>query len=91
MTEQANGQHAHCSAASKPNGTSRPRFRSSRVPEPGVFLLMDVAKSEARAAGVEVYDLSIGASDMLPPPEALEALKVAGTEGTQHSWGLVTA
>lgn len=75
MTEQANGQHAQC-AASEPKGTSRPRFRSNRVPEPGVFLLMDVAKSAARAAGVEVVDLSIGASDMPPPPEALEALKV---------------
>lgn len=87
MTEQANGQHAQC-AASEPKGTSRPRFRSNRVPEPGVFLLMDVAKSAARAAGVEVVDLSIGASDMPPPPEALEALKSAVDDPTTHSYCL---
>lgn len=53
-------------------------FRSRRTPKGGgVFLEMDAAKAEARARGLEVIDLSIGASDLPPPPEALEALKQA--------------
>lgn len=55
---------------------STQKYRSNRVPSPGVFLLMDDAKSRALAAGVAVVDLSIGASDLPPPPEALEALRV---------------
>lgn len=51
-------------------------FRSRRTPTGGgVFLEMDAAKAEARARGLEVVDLSIGASDLPPPPEALQALK----------------
>lgn len=51
-------------------------FRSRRTPTGGgVFLEMDRAKAEARARGLEVTDLSIGASDLPPPPEALQALK----------------
>ncbi len=53
-------------------------FRSRRTPSGGgVFLEMDAAKAEARARGLEVIDLSIGASDLPPPPEALEALRQA--------------
>ncbi|WP_027882914.1 aminotransferase class I/II-fold pyridoxal phosphate-dependent enzyme [Meiothermus rufus] len=53
-------------------------FRSRRTPTGGgVFLEMDAAKAEARAQGLEVIDLSIGASDLPPPPEALEALRQA--------------
>lgn len=53
-------------------------FRSQRTPRGGgVFLEMDRAKSEARSKGLRVIDLSIGASDLPPPPEALEALKAA--------------
>ncbi|MCS7067970.1 MAG: aminotransferase class I/II-fold pyridoxal phosphate-dependent enzyme [Meiothermus sp.] len=53
-------------------------FRSRRTPKGGgVFLEMDTAKAEARARGLEVVDLSIGASDLPPPPEALQALKQA--------------
>ncbi|EFJ53276.1 aspartate aminotransferase [Volvox carteri f. nagariensis] len=50
---------------------------------------MDEAKTRARAAGVTVVDLSIGASDLPPPPEALEALKAA-TEwyGTRYGMQL---
>lgn len=51
-------------------------FRSRRTPTGGgVFLEMDRAKAEARAQGLAVVDLSIGASDLPPPPEALQALK----------------
>lgn len=53
-------------------------FRSQRTPKSGgVFLEMDRAKSRAKAQGLAVIDLSIGASDLPPPPEALEALKAA--------------
>jgi len=54
-----------------------PRFRSLRTPGPTTFLQMDQAKSEARSRGLRVIDLSIGASDLAPPKEALEALKTA--------------
>ena len=37
---------------------------------------MDMAKEGARAAGVRITDLSVGASDMAVPEEALEALRV---------------
>ncbi|GIL75710.1 hypothetical protein Vretimale_15264 [Volvox reticuliferus] len=67
---------------------SERKFRSRRVPSPGVFLLMDEAKTRARAAGVTVIDLSIGASDLPPPPEALEALKVSVDDPTTHSYCL---
>jgi aspartate/methionine/tyrosine aminotransferase len=37
---------------------------------------MDEAKQLAKAAGRTITDLSIGTSDLSPPPEALETLKV---------------
>ena len=40
------------------------------------FLQMDEAKTRAKAAGVQITDLSIGTPDILPPPEALDALQV---------------
>jgi hypothetical protein len=52
------------------------RWTSSRTPGAGMFLQMDQAKSQARAAGVEITDLSIGTPDILPPQEALDALQV---------------
>ena len=42
----------------------------------GMFLQMDVAKQAARAAGQQVVDLSVGASDLPAPPEALQTLQV---------------
>ncbi|KAG2439647.1 hypothetical protein HXX76_004997 [Chlamydomonas incerta] len=66
-----------------------PSYRSSRVPGSGVFLLMDAAKSAARASGgVDVVDLSIGASDLAPPPEALAALRDSIDDPTTHSYCL---
>lgn len=38
-----------------------------------------MAKAQARQAGVEIVDLSIGTPDLAPPPEALDALKVRGS------------
>lgn len=53
-------------------------FRSRRTPSGGgMFLEMDRAKANARAGGLRVIDLSIGASDMAPPKAALEALKAS--------------
>lgn len=42
-----------------------------------MFLEMDQAKAQARARGLRVIDLSIGASDMAPPGAALEALRAS--------------
>ena len=55
------------------------RFTSRRVRAmPGsVFAAMDAAKADARARGLDVIDLSIGASDLRPPAAALDALRAA--------------
>ncbi|RDI95350.1 aminotransferase class I/II-fold pyridoxal phosphate-dependent enzyme [Meiothermus sp. QL-1] len=64
-------------------------FRSRRTPPGGgVFLEMDAAKAEARARGLEVVDLSIGASDLPPPPEALQALREALDDPTTYGYCL---
>jgi aspartate/methionine/tyrosine aminotransferase len=39
-----------------------------------VFADMDHAKARARAAGKDLIDLSLGSSDLMPPPEALGAI-----------------
>ena len=53
-------------------------FLSRRTPvDGGMFLEMDTAKAQARAKGLRVIDLSIGASDMAPPKAALEALRAS--------------
>ncbi|GAA5334886.1 aminotransferase class I/II-fold pyridoxal phosphate-dependent enzyme [Thermus hydrothermalis] len=49
----------------------------SRVPEPSVFLVVDEAKRRARERGVELIDLSIGSTDLLPPEAPLKALQEA--------------
>jgi aspartate/methionine/tyrosine aminotransferase len=43
---------------------------------------MDKAKQAARAAGKQVIDLSIGTSDLAPPPEALATLQVSPSKNT---------
>ncbi|RIH83005.1 LL-diaminopimelate aminotransferase [Meiothermus luteus] len=64
-------------------------FRSRRTPRgSGVFLEMDAAKAQARAQGMEVVDLSIGASDLPPPPEALKALKEAVDDPSTYGYCL---
>ncbi|PNH04836.1 LL-diaminopimelate aminotransferase [Tetrabaena socialis] len=68
--------------------TSPPAFRSSRVPASGPFLQMDIAKTAARKNGVVVVDLSIGASDLAPPAEALETLKASVDDPATHSYCL---
>jgi len=69
-----------------------PRFTARRVramPE-SVFARMDAAKAAARTAGLEVVDLSIGASDLPPPPQALAALAAALGDPTTYGYCLTS-
>ncbi len=70
--------------------TTAPRFTSRRVQAmPGsVFAAMDAAKSDARARGLDVIDLSIGASDLHPPAAALAALRDAVLDPATHGYCL---
>ena len=58
--------------------------RVRAMPE-SVFLLMDRAKSAARAAGKRVIDLSIGASDLPVPGELIAELESAARDPA--TWG----
>lgn len=59
------------------------KTRSLRTPEAGAFLVMDRAKASAAKNGQQLVDLSVGSSDLQPPPEALEAIRV-GFLSTRH-------
>jgi aspartate/methionine/tyrosine aminotransferase len=61
--------------------------RALALPQ-NVFLAMDTAKAEARAAGLTVIDLSIGSSDLLPPASAIAALKRALDDPQGYGYGL---
>ena len=61
--------------------------RAKAMPE-SIFARMDAAKSAARAAGNEVIDLSIGSSDLPPPPAALEALREATRDPATYGYCL---
>jgi hypothetical protein len=50
------------------------------------FLQMDEAKTRAKAAGVQITDLSIGTPDILPPPEALDALQLISRRLALARW-----
>ena len=47
----------------------------ARAMPASVFTTMDAAKADARAAGMDVIDLSIGSSDLPPPQGAVDALR----------------
>ncbi|MDR5683713.1 MAG: aminotransferase class I/II-fold pyridoxal phosphate-dependent enzyme [Armatimonadota bacterium] len=69
------------------------RWMSSRakaIPE-SVFLLMDRAKQDAAQAGLEIIDLSLGSSDLGPPPTALEALRQALDDSSTYGYTLRSA
>jgi len=70
--------------------TAPARFTSRRVQAmPGsVFAAMDAAKSDARRSGLDVIDLSIGASDLEPPAVALDALRAAVHDPATHGYCL---
>ena len=52
-----------------------------------MFLFMDSAKQSARAGGKAIIDLSVGASDLPAPPEALQTLISAVVDPSTHSCG----
>ncbi len=70
--------------------TAPARFTSRRVQAmPGsVFAAMDAAKSDARRSGLDVIDLSIGASDLQPPAVALDTLRAAVHDPATHAYCL---
>ncbi|MEO1132201.1 MAG: hypothetical protein AAFX40_05770 [Cyanobacteria bacterium J06639_1] len=53
-----------------------------------VFADMDRAKADARAAGMEVIDLSLGSSDLAPPPEAIAVLHEAADDPSTYGYCL---
>lgn len=53
-----------------------------------VFALMDAAKGRARAAGLNVIDLSIGSSDRPPPEAALQELREATRDPATYRYPL---
>jgi aspartate/methionine/tyrosine aminotransferase len=68
----------------------RPDVASRRVRAmpASVFAVMDRAKAQARAAGQDVIDLSIGSSDLPVPPAALAALHDAVDDPATHGYCL---
>ena len=67
---------------------SRFASRRARAMPDSVFAAMDRAKSEAVRAGREVIDLSIGSSDLAPPPAALAAVRAAADDPATHGYCL---
>ncbi len=53
-----------------------------------VFDQLDQAKWEARRLGVDVIDLSLGSSDLPPPPEALAAIQRALADPSTYGYTL---
>ncbi|NJK64489.1 MAG: LL-diaminopimelate aminotransferase [Synechococcaceae cyanobacterium SM2_3_1] len=53
-----------------------------------VFHQMDAAKHQARQAGREIIDLSIGSSDLSPPTEALQVIKTSLEDAQTHGYTL---
>jgi aspartate/methionine/tyrosine aminotransferase len=62
--------------------------RRVRAMPASVFAVMDRAKAQARAAGQDVIDLSIGSSDLPVPPAALAALHDAVDDPATHGYCL---
>ncbi|MFQ3585199.1 MAG: LL-diaminopimelate aminotransferase [Cyanobacteriota bacterium] len=53
-----------------------------------VFDQMDQAKREARQAGLDLIDLSLGSSDLFPPPEALATVQSALSDPATYGYTL---
>lgn len=53
-----------------------------------VFAAMDTAKQQARQAGLEVIDLSLGSSDLAPPPAVLTAIQEALRDPETYGYNL---
>lgn len=64
--------------------------RARAIPQ-SVFLLMDRAKQEARGSGLGIIDLSLGSSDLAPPPAALQTLAEALEDRATYQYTLRSA
>lgn len=64
--------------------------RTRAIPQ-SVFLLMDRAKQEARGSGLGIIDLSLGSSDLAPPPAALHTLAEALLDRATYQYTLRSA
>ncbi|MEN9226928.1 MAG: LL-diaminopimelate aminotransferase [Thermostichus sp. HHBFW_bins_43] len=53
-----------------------------------VFDQMDQAKREARRSGLDLIDLSLGSSDLFPPPEALAAVQSSLSDPATYGYTL---
>lgn len=53
-----------------------------------MFATMDEAKSEAASRGLDIIDLSIGSSDLSPPPEVLVAVREAIADPSTYGYCL---
>ena len=53
-----------------------------------VFADMDMAKAKAKANGKSIIDLSLGSSDLSPPPHVLDAIAAALPDTTTHGYPL---
>ncbi len=62
--------------------------RRARAMPDSVFAVMDRAKSDARRAGREIVDLSIGSSDLAPPSAALAAIREAADDPASYGYCL---
>ncbi len=66
------------------------RFASNRVkamPQ-SIFAVMDDAKTIAKAKNLEIIDLSIGSSDLLPPEAALAVLRESIDDASTYGYCL---
>ncbi len=64
--------------------------RARAIPQ-SVFLLMDRAKQEAKTSGLGVIDLSLGSSDLQPPPQALHTLAESLEDPATYQYTLRSA
>ena len=51
-----------------------------------VFADMDRAKAKARASGVEIIDLSLGSSDLLPSEQVITAIEISLHDPSTHGY-----
>lgn len=73
--------------SSRPADAAFGSRRAEAIPR-SVFGVMDTAKTTAKEAGIDVLDLSIGSSDLSPPPEVLDALAEAVRNPRCHRYPL---
>jgi aspartate/methionine/tyrosine aminotransferase len=62
--------------------------KRARAMPASVFATMDAAKADARRRGLDVIDLSIGSSDLPPPPGAVDALRRSADDPASYGYCL---